>query len=70
MGPTWGNFVKNLRTGEQGNSVSCTLYKPKHLLNVKYVFSVSLELPCAPVALVLKHLPVLSGFDTHSPIAN
>lgn len=40
------------------------------MLNVKHMFSVSLELPHAPVALVLKHLPVLPVFNTCNSIAN
>lgn len=40
------------------------------MLNVKHMFSVSLELPHAPVALVLKHLPVLPVFNTRNSITN
>lgn len=63
-------FMKNLRTGKRGNPLSCTFHKPKHLLDVKHVLSVSRELPHARVALVLKHLPVLPGFNTRDHITN
>lgn len=64
-------FMKNLGTGKRGNPLSCTFHKPKHLLDVTdHVLSVSRELPHAPVALVLKHLPVLPGFNTRDHITN